>query len=260
MRQQISKIEKKLIQQIDLRNEVTEIKSMTDNPNEQKRSAVNSSDPLPSPPYSVIVTPATPQGSIPRCSSSNQFSLVKSKPSKTFSLTDGNAQPTQPEPFFLHQSNNHQQHTNNALPPMPASSLEYQTADPTNRSRSRSTRKNKKPVRSKSIDGMIEYASLDFFMTDTKYQTAECSSSEKQVRFSMTTIRTPPNSPNPSFAARFSTNTGIPVPNTNPLIQKNPNVYKNTDKPKNKGPKAKTMDDLKVNFLERLEVLPESQA
>ena len=77
----------------------------------------------------------------------------------------------------------------------------------------------------------------------------------------MTTLRTPPNSPNPSFAARFSPNTGMPiVPNTNPLIRKNQNVYKNTDKPKNKVPKAKTMDDLKFNFLERLEVLPESQA
>jgi hypothetical protein len=89
--------------------------------------------------------------------------------------------------------------------------------------------------------------------TDTKYQTAECSSSEKQVRFSMTTLRTQPNSPNP--AARFSKYTGMTiVPNTNPLMMKNPNTYKN------KVPKPETMDDLKVNFLERLEVLPESQA
>ena len=91
---------------------------------------------------------------------------------------------------------------------------------------------------------MIEYASFDFFMT-------ECSSSEQQVWFSMTTLRTPTNSKIP--AARFSTFTGMPiVPNTNPLMRKNPNAYKNTDKPKNKELKAETMDDLKVNFLERL--------
>ena len=200
---------------------MTEMKPIIDNHNEQKMSAVYSSNLLPLPPYSV--TPATPQVSIPRSSSSNQFSLVKSKPGKTFSMNDGNAQPSPPEPFFLHQSNNHQQHTNNALPSMPALPLESQTPDLTNRSRSRSTRKNKKPIRSKSSDGMIEYASLDFFMTDTKYQTAECSSSEKQVRFSMTTLRTQPNSPNP--AARFSTYTGMPiVPNTNLLMRKNPNA------------------------------------
>ena len=100
LRQKISKIEKKLIQQIDLRNEVTETKPITGNPNEHKRSAVHSSDPLPSPPYSVIVTPATPQVSIPRSSSSNQFSIVKSKPGKTYSMNDGNAQSSTPEPFF----------------------------------------------------------------------------------------------------------------------------------------------------------------
>ena len=95
-------------------------------------------------------------------------------------MKDGNAHPSPPEPFFLHQKNNQQQHSSNALPSMPALPLESQIPDLTTRSRSRSTRKNKKPIRSKS-SGMIEYASLDFFMTDTKYKTAECSCSEKQV-------------------------------------------------------------------------------
>ena len=83
-------------------------------------------------------------------------------------MNDGNAQPSPPEPFFLHQNNTHQQYSNNALPSMPALVLKYQT--PNQMNRSRSGRKNKEPVGSKSSDGMFEYASLDFFMTDTKYQ------------------------------------------------------------------------------------------
>ena len=121
----------------------------------------------------------------------------------------------------------------------------------------------------RSNDGLIECTSLDFYMTDRTHQTAACSSTEKQVnkphldqphhlppphrrpchqnhdlhlpssitkvRFSMTTIRTPPSSPKPR-----------PVPSTNPLVRKSP--------------RAETPRDIETRLLERLEVLPESQA
>ena len=261
---QISKIERKLIQQVDFRNGTNEKNPKEYKPSGQNNSSSTFNTPYPTPPYSVIVTPATPQVSVPHSSASNKFSLVKSQPEKTFSMNDDNGQTSRPEPFFLHQNKKNP----NTTPPtplpslnsMPALALEAQTPNPNTRSRTRSTQSNTKPVRSKSSDGMIECTSLDFYMTDKKYQSAQCSSSEKQVRFSMTTIRTPPNSPKPSFASRFSANKGMPIPSTNPLVRKNPNAHKNPVQPENLQTKMKMQEDIKVNFLERLDVLPESKA
>ena len=105
-----------------------------------------------------------------------------------------------------------------------------------------------------SSEGLIECTSLDFFMTDRIHQTAACSSTEKQVfiiknknrmfainimlkvRFSMTTIRTPPSSPKPR-----------PQPSTNPLVRKSTM-------------RSDAQRDIETRLLERLEVLPESQA
>ena len=73
----------------------------------------------------------------------------------------------------------------------------------------------------------------------------------------MTTIRTPPASPKPAPSTRFSGGRGGPVPATNPLARRVP------AKP---GPatqlqqKMDKIEDIKLNFLERLEVLPESAA
>lgn len=44
---------------------------------------------------------------------------------------------------------------------------------------------------------VIECTSLNIEMTDKNFETADFTSSEKQVRFSMTTMKTPPNSPKP---------------------------------------------------------------
>ena len=263
--EQISKIERKLIQQVDFKSGMNDEKPKEYKPTGQSNMTPTSKDHLPSPPYSMIVTPATPQVSISHSSSSNQLSLVKSQTSKPFSMNDDNAQPSRPEPFYLHQTNNYKQPSNNPLPSlhsMPALALETQTTNPNpkNRSRSRSTQSKTKPVRSKSSDEMIECTSLDFYMTDKKYESAEGSSSEKQVRFSMTTIRTPPNSPKPSFDSRYSTSKVMPVPSTNPLVRKKPQSQRNPDHSKNLQQKMETIEDIKANFLERLEVLPESKA
>ena len=49
----------------------------------------------------------------------------------------------------------------------------------------------------KSNSDLIECTSLNIEMTDKNFETADFTSSEKQVRFSMTTMKTPPNSPKP---------------------------------------------------------------
>ena len=110
-------LKKKLIQQIDLRNEVTEMKPISDQ-TKKECSALQLSFTLT--PYNVIVTPATSLVSIPLSSSSNQFSVVKSKPDKTFSINYDNAHPSPQEPFFRHKNKTHQQYSNNALPSTPA--------------------------------------------------------------------------------------------------------------------------------------------
>ena len=67
-----SKTEKKLIQQVDCRTGMDNVKPSLDNSDKEKKSVVYSTGPVS--PYSVIVTPATP--SIPRSSSSNQAQLT----------------------------------------------------------------------------------------------------------------------------------------------------------------------------------------
>ena len=197
-------------------------------------------------PYSVIVSPATPEKT--KHASPHRFTVVKCEPEKTFCMNGKSGQTAPPEPFFLHQNKS----SNSPPTSIPAIGHESKKGMATPRGRSRNSQSGKRPVRSKSSDGMIEYAALDFFMTDTKYQTADCSASEKQVRFSMTTFRTPPNSPKPCFPSKFTVNPDMPlVPATNPLVRKSPSSYKVHHDIK---------DDLKVNNLEKLEVLPESQA
>lgn len=49
----------------------------------------------------------------------------------------------------------------------------------------------------KESSDLIECTSLNIEMTDKNFETADFTSSEKQVRFSMTTMKTPPNSPKP---------------------------------------------------------------
>ena len=111
-------------------------------------------------------------------------------------------------------------------------------------------------------------------MTDKNIETADFTSSEKQVRFSMTTIRTPPSSPKPPNSRENSKENRKPSTLAKDLV---PLSYVN--KPRStKTVKESQIDDIvpeitkhlksnidsieniKVNFLEKLEVLPESKA
>ena len=114
-------------------------------------------------------------------------------------------------------------------------------------------------------DGMIE-TSLNIEMTDKNFETADFSSSEKQVRFSMTTIRTPPSSPKPPNSKpnpeKQNCKDVAPMSNMNKnnfisptqIEQIYPEITKHLQE------KMGTIENIKVNFLERLEVLPESKA
>ena len=110
-------------------------------------------------------------------------------------------------------------------------------------------------------NGTIE-TSLNIEMTDKTFETADFSSSEKQVRFSMKTIRTPPASPKPAPTSRFNkaktaSSSSVVKPSSNfPGGRKPPmtNNHHNNDK------QLEPVDKIKVNFLEKLEILPESKA
>ena len=107
-------------------------------------------------------------------------------------------------------------------------------------------------------------------MTDKTIETAEFSSSEKQVRFSMKTIRTPPASPGPATSSRFnktkmearaasskpaSNSSSVVKPHSNyPVVRKPPVTNQLMDK------QIHPVEKIKVNFLEKLEILPESKA
>lgn len=111
-------------------------------------------------------------------------------------------------------------------------------------------------------------------MTDKNIETADFTSSEKQVRFSMTTIRTPPSSPKPTHSRENSKEARKPSTLAKDLV---PITYVN--KPRNNTTKNESqiedivpeitkhlksnidsIENIKVNFLEKLEVLPESKA
>ena len=108
-------------------------------------------------------------------------------------------------------------------------------------------------------NGTIE-TSLNIEMTDKTFETADFSTSEKQVRFSMKTIRTPPASPKPaSTTSRFNKTKMASKPTTtinnyNPAGRKPPVTNQHNDS------EIDPVDKIKVNFLEKLEILPESKA
>ena len=107
-------------------------------------------------------------------------------------------------------------------------------------------------------NGTIE-TSLNIEMTDKTFETADFSSSEKQVRFSMKTIRTPPASPKPATTSRFNKakmEAFKPANRTNnpPAGKKPPVTTQHNDK------LIDPVEKIKVNFLEKLEILPESKA
>ena len=107
-------------------------------------------------------------------------------------------------------------------------------------------------------NGTIE-TSLNIEMTDKTFETADFSSSEKQVRFSMKTIRTPPASPKPATTSRFNKanmEAGKYASSSNnyPAGRKPPVTNQHNDK------QIDPLDKIKVNFLEKLEILPESKA
>ena len=107
-------------------------------------------------------------------------------------------------------------------------------------------------------NGTIE-TSLNIEMTDKTFETADFSSSEKQVRFSMKTIRTPPASPKPATTSRFNKakmEAFKPANRSNnpPAGRKPPVTNQHNDK------LIDPVEKIKVNFLEKLEILPESKA
>ena len=111
---------------------------------------------------------------------------------------------------------------------------------------------------------MIE-TSLDIEMTDKTFETADFSSSEKQVRFSMKTIRTPPASPKPSSTSRFPKSSSMQSPGSalksNPIQTRQPSLSSAGRKPIQENLQAiQAVENIKVNFLEKLDVLPESKA
>jgi len=223
----LTKMEKRLIQRVDLSE------------GETSGPRTPWTPPAP-PPYSVIVTPATPQTPLPSRANATALAAQPLNP-KAFCLADQ-------APFYLAGKEGSPRASDRSL-----KSANMNLAD-INLSKIKPSSKTKtskqQPVTSgghgpggqrttttttRSNDGLIECTSLDFYMTDRTHQTAACSSTEKQVRFSMTTIRTPPSSPKPR-----------PVPSTNPLVRKSP--------------RGETPRDIETRLLERLEVLPESQA
>ena len=107
-------------------------------------------------------------------------------------------------------------------------------------------------------NGTIE-TSLNIEMTDKTFETADFSSSEKQVRFSMKTIRTPPASPKPATTSRFNKakmEAFKPANKSNnpSAVRKPPVTNEHNDK------LIDPVEKIKVNFLEKLEILPESKA
>ena len=128
-------------------------------------------------------------------------------------------------------------------------------------------------------------------MTDKNFETADFTSSEKQVRFSMTTMKTPPNSPKPPntrhteemdsrskvsekkvylFFPHLVKIQHILLKETLPLANINTTrksflsqpemeqIYPEITKTIQENMEA--FENIKVNFLEKLEVLPESKA
>ena len=105
-------------------------------------------------------------------------------------------------------------------------------------------------------------------MTDKTFETADFSTSEKQVRFSMKTIRTPPASPKPATTSRFNktkmeartaskpaSSSSVVKPYSNcPAGRKPPVTNHQNDN------QMEPMEKIKINFLEKLEILPESKA
>ena len=109
---------------------------------------------------------------------------------------------------------------------------------------------------------MIE-TSLDIEMTDKTFETADFSSSEKQVRFSMKTIRTPPASPKPSSTSRFPKSGSMQSPGSalKSIQTRQPSLSSAGRKPIQENLQAiQAVENIKVNFLEKLDVLPESKA
>ena len=109
---------------------------------------------------------------------------------------------------------------------------------------------------------MIE-TSLDIEMTDKTFETADFSSSEKQVRFSMKTIRTPPASPKPSSTSRFPKSSSMQSSGSalKSIQTRQPSSSSAGRKPIQENLQAiQAVENIKVNFLEKLDVLPESKA
>ena len=94
-------------------------------------------------------------------------------------------------------------------------------------------------------------------MTDKTFQTADFSTSEKQVRFSMKTIRTPPASPKPAPTSRVN-KTKEARSASSSLVKPYRKFPPVTDNHNNK--QLDPVEKIKVNFLEKLEILPESKA
>ena len=117
-----------------------------------------------------------------------------------------------------------------------------------------------------SPNDVIECTSLNIEMTDKNFETADFTSSEKQVRFSMTTIRTPPSSPKPPNSKanpeRQKSQDVVPMSNVNKKNFMSPSQIEQIypEITKHLQEKMGTIENIKVNFLERLEVLPESKA
>ena len=84
-----------------------------------------------------------------------------------------------------------------------------------------------------------ECTEMEVCVTDRKTDLPQCSQIEKQVRFSVTTYKTPPNSPKPPCMTNLK-------PNYNSMSAKNGS--------------AGMPDNIELNLLERLERLPESKA
>ena len=123
----------------------------------------------------------------------------------------------------------------------------------------------------KTRGDVIECTSLNLEVTDKNFETAEFTSSEKQVRFSMTTIRTPPSSPKPPHSSSMK-NDAKTQSLTREIVPASKSSYKNKtlnqEQMENMVPELTkhlkdnidNIENIKVNFLEKLEVLPESKA
>ena len=110
-------------------------------------------------------------------------------------------------------------------------------------------------------NGTIE-TSLNIEMTDKTFETADFSSSEKQVRFSMKTIRTPPASPKPSSTSRFPKSSSMQSPGSalKSIQTRQPSLSAGRKPIQENLQAIQAVENIKVNFLEKLDVLPESKA